>query len=380
MDNQARGRILLVDDEEQARHVTSKFLREQQGYEVDACRNAQEAIEALKKQKPDLVISDIRMPGMDGLSLLRFIKEHDPLIEVVMITGFASVHTAIEAMKKGADDFIMKPVDLGHLALIAEKCFEKKNLALEIRAKQDEIKELEELNRRLQEVNKLKDDFIGLVSHELNTPVAFIHESVSLLKDASLKLTDQERKTMLDNLDKHCAHLKRFVKNLLDISVISKSILEKEKTDVREILDEALAEAEHYYSKKNVTLNFQRPQQPVIAEVDRNRIVEALYHLLANAIKFNKENGQVNVSVASEDDKVMIKVQDTGIGIEEKEKDRIFERFYQVDHGATRSCGGAGVGLPLVKKYVELHNGSVEVESKPGGGSTFLITLPAQDN
>lgn len=372
---QTKAKILLVDDDAETRQVIKGFL-ESQGYEVDIASCADEAIGKLKTTKPDLVFSDIRMPGMDGLSLLRHIKEQDPLTEVVIITGFASVHTAIDAMRKGADDFVMKPIDLGHLSLIVQRSIKKKNLSLEIKRKQDEIKELEELNRRLEEVNRLKDDFIATISHELSTPVTFINESLEILRDPKVGVSDEKKKSLFVDLVKHCRHLKRFISNLLDLSVIREGILEKNPSDIRDIIEDALAEASHYHGAEKVALSFKKPDCEAIINVDRNRLQEAFYHLFANAIKFNRQGGQVNVYLDKTQEQVIIRVEDTGIGIDEAQKDRIFEKFYQVDQGLTREHGGAGVGLALVKKYVELHGGSINVGSRPSQGSVFTIMLP----
>ena len=227
---------------------------------------------------------------------------------------------------------------------------------------------------RLGELDRLKSDFIAIASHELRTPLSLILGYASLLRDQ----VDGAGSPQLDVVLRAAMRLKNLIETMLNLRYLETGELELSceqfdlGADVREacIAYRALAEA------NNLRLSFRVPPQPLLIEADRDKVHVVLDNLLSNAVRFTPAGGTVQVSVSRQNDQIQVDVADTGVGIPQEELDRIFEPFEQVEDHMTRRHGGMGLGLPTVKGLVELHGGTVWVESVPNQGSHFVFALP----
>lgn len=367
--------ILIADHAHSLRERLTNILHER-GYAVTAVSDGHEADKALARDRFDLMITELKLPGIDGMALLRKAKVLYPLTEVLIISSIDSLQLAVEALKCGACDYLLKPFEIQQVGIIVEKIFEKKKLEREISLGREESSKILELVRRMDDIVNLKKDIIATIAHELNTPITNMGGYVHLLDEEKIgKLTPLQRKAV-NSIKEQFKRLERLVKNTVDLIIHKDTIITQSRIDLLRVIDRMIDFVSDDAAKKNIVVQRVCDEAYVRLDVDVERIEEVLYHLLINAIKFNREGGRVTVHVHKKDHHVVIAVQDTGIGIPEREHEKIFDRFYQVDHSITRPYKGAGLGLAIVKLYTELHGGTVSVKSAPGAGSTITITLP----
>jgi signal transduction histidine kinase len=239
-------------------------------------------------------------------------------------------------------------------------------------------RDLERANKDLRSLDEVKSNLLSNVSHELRTPLVAIKGYTELIHREKLGPITEKQKAGLEISLKSLARLIDLINNLLDFSRIEIGKLQLEVTEfsVKELLPEILGIIVPRATERDITVEAMVAGDDVRYQGDRNKIAQVLTNLLTNAVKFNKDGGRVILSVASGDNEIVIRVEDTGIGIQPEHVGRIFERFFQVDSSMTRRQGGTGIGLSIVKSLVELHGGSIQVVSQPGEGSTFFVRLP----
>ncbi|MDR2705601.1 MAG: response regulator, partial [Planctomycetaceae bacterium] len=246
-----------------------------------------------------------------------------------------------------------------------------------IKELQDHAKALEEKNQYLNRLNELKDEFMANTSHELRTPINGIIGIVESMIDGATGSLTQEQKFNLALVSNSGKRLSNLVNDILDFTKLKNKeiILQIKPVDLKPIVDTVIILSKPLVKGKELTLVNEVDNSLPIVDADENRIQQILYNLLGNAIKFT-DKGKVCVSAKVQSDSVAVSVSDTGIGIPEDKFDRIFESFEQVDGSTAREYGGTGLGLSITKKLVELHGGTMIVESKVGEGSTFTFTVP----
>ena len=367
--------VLVADDEPKIRQLLSQILVTRNC----AVRQAADGLDALSQFRAtpaDVVITDIQMPRLNGLELLRELKHLDPLVNVVVITAFPSVEGAVEAMKHGACDFITKPFDVVQVQAILYRCQQRATLNRQLRSQGEGLVKLEELNRRLAELNDLKSQFLAALSHEINTPLCLMSEWIYLLADGTLGPLSNEQDHALDVLIGAYERLHRLLQQLIDLMHGHEIVLNRQAISAQELVQQAMAAVMPRASARAITVTAHLPEGPLALEMDRGRSVAALEHLLDNAVKFNKEGGRIEMQVTGLPTTIAIRVSDTGIGIPPEEQEKVFAPFYQVDRRLSRSYEGAGIGLTLARRYVELHGGTLQLASTPGAGTTVTVTLP----
>ena len=237
--------------------------------------------------------------------------------------------------------------------------------------------QLEARNREVEQANRLKNEFLASMSHELRTPLHTIIGFSELLTEQLEGPLGEKQQRFVGHILQDARHLLELINEILDISKIESGRLElkRESFDFSQCVEEVLAGIRHQAAAKNITLeNKNRFQSSLYA--DRLRVKEILYNLLSNAVKFTPEGGRVWVEGYSEGGMLHVSVCDTGIGIPEQEHPSIFEKFYQVGDTTGGVREGTGLGLPITKHLVELHGGAINVESRPGQGSSFRLTFP----
>jgi two-component system phosphate regulon sensor histidine kinase PhoR len=228
----------------------------------------------------------------------------------------------------------------------------------------------------IRRLETMRRDFVANVSHELKTPLTSIKGFVETLLEGAL-LDKENSRHFLQIIQSHANRLDNLVNDLLDLSHLeSQEIkLEKEKVDLKALTDDILASFRSQFKKKAIQVSNDL-NRDVFIIANKDKIDQVLTNLIDNAIKFNQEKGSIKIYSQDLDDKIKIFVEDSGVGIPEKDIPRIFERFYRVDKARSRELGGTGLGLSIVKHIVELHGGSVGVESTEGFGSKFWFILP----
>jgi len=366
-------RVLVVDDEESLVGALSEFLT-MRGYEVETALNPRQALALIHEKTFSLVVTDLRLAGLNGVELLEHVLDVDPETVVVIMTGYASVQSAVEALKKGAYDYVIKPFSVHDL----EKTL---RLGLERRRLSRENLQLSHLMRKMVEIDQVKSDILSTISHEFRTPLMSLRGYLSMLAqgaDRSDRMGDTERKwlhAMKDNLGR----LEMLILNLLLMTEANSGdlLIAEEEVQVKQLVAESASRVDILARSKDVKVS-------VVAETDKpiradaEKLGVALANLIENAVKFSLESGSVGVSISdtADPDGVRIAVSDSGIGIPEDKLDCIFESFTQVDMTRTRRFNGAGLGLPVAKMIVEAHGGRIDAQSKPGRGSTFFVWLP----
>jgi two-component system phosphate regulon sensor histidine kinase PhoR len=488
------ARILVVDDEQIMRDGCTRILSTED-LEVATADSGEAGLEAITKGDGfDVVLLDLMMPGISGMEVLEAIHQVDLNILVIVITGYATVESAVEAMKKGAYDFIPKPFTPDQLRIIVNRALEKRALQREMELlKLEREKSLRDIATEksrigtiincmgdgvlvcdrdscvvltnpaagrmlgiqesslignplpecsidgtlteiimeslrsadtafptvskelcpssspstflrahtapvkndlgetlgavtvlqditgLKELDRMKSDFVAMVSHELRSPVASVQQQLSvILEGLSGELTERQLR-MLTRAKERARGLLDLINDLLDLSKIEAgmAVQYKEPLGMEELLgkihEAMLPEAE----AKRLQLKLQVDPPLKLVQGDRSNLEGVFTNLVNNAIKYTPEGGEITIHVKGEGENVRVDVSDTGIGMSKEDLPRIFDRFYRVKSEKTRQIVGTGLGLSIVKHIVEAHLGTISVESEEGGGSIFSVVLPA---
>ncbi len=239
-------------------------------------------------------------------------------------------------------------------------------------------KELEKKNKELQKLDQLKSDFVSTVSHELRTPLAITTEGLSLVLDGVLGPLTEKQKKILTTGKRNIERLHTIINDLLDISKIEAGKIEIKSgfIDFRKILINHLESFQSVVNAKKITLQSSLPKAAVYLYIDEDKIIQVMNNLLNNAVKFTPEGGGIMVGMTVNRDEVLVSVKDTGVGINEEDMTRLFEKFQQFSRAPGPGIKGTGLGLAICKSLVELHGGQIWAESRVGKGTTFFFTIP----
>jgi len=363
--------ILIIDDDPNARKTLGKILKAK-GFEVEEAGTGSEAVASCGAKFFNLALIDVRLPDTSGLGVLKAVRALNEDTIAIMMTGYASLDSSIEAMNKGAYSYITKPVNMDAVLAVIEKGLEKQRLSLENKRL---LKELTAANEKLKELDKRKSAFVANVSHEFKNPLAVIKESLSIIIDGLAGDIDTKQKDILSAAKSNIERLIRLVTDLLDISKIEAGKMEmrRENFDIGLLTNEILSTYEREFSKKKMLSSKNIPSDIGMIWADRDKISEVLINLINNAIKYTPEGGEVGIKLTAKENELYFEISDTGPGIPEEYKDKIFDKFERI---TAEKIEGTGLGLPIAKDIVELHKGRIWVESEAGKGSRFIFVLP----
>lgn len=483
--NESKGKVLVIDDEAVIREGCKRVLSKDR-WEVLLASDGEKGLQMC--QGVDVVLLDLKMPGPSGMDVLEELLKRDPSLPIIVITGYATVDSAVEAMKKGAYDFIPKPFTPDQLRLVVQRAYEKRWLEKEaerlrqeaertlqdvarekgrlmtviecmadgvlltdhqgriallnpaatrllgirereevigkplwevveakqlreaieealnsgtskvisqeikrsdlwIRAHTASVKDLEGHNMgtvtvledlsHLLELEKMRNEFIGMVSHELRAPLSAIEQMINvvLMKE---DLGEKER-NFLSRAKERLRGLVDFINKLLEVSRIEAgmAIQRREPLDLKEVVQKAVDLFSGEALNKGLTFSVELPQDPLPLILGDPQGLEGVFvNLISNAIKYTPPGGKITVSLTQEGDYLKVSVSDTGVGIPKEDLPRIFDKFYRVRTKETRQVIGTGLGLAIVKGIVEAHLGRIEVKSELGKGSVFTVYLP----
>lgn len=415
--------VLVVDDEESVA-ITMAAILEMDGYRVTTCLRGQDAVELIKKETFDLVLTDLSLDNLDGMDVLAAARAHSTETVGIILTGYASLESAVTALREGAYDYLLKPVEVEELRATVARGMERRTLGQQL---SERVAELEEANRtiqdlnatlqarveratadlevrvleldqtrthlqqnleKLQELDRLKTQFISVASHELKTPVTamsgFLQVALRRIRkrlDAGPPEPDTwaaEQSSVAEQLvivQRQTTKLARLIDELLDVSRIQSGRVEfdHQRMDLGHLAREVVERMQT--TTTNHTLQVTAIDAAEIV-ADRDHLEQVLNNLIANAVKYSPDGGTITIMVGSVGDGAALSVSDTGIGIPEEELTSVFGLFYRSPDRRARDVGGMGLGLYISKEIVDRHGGRIWAESTVGKGTTFHVRLP----
>ncbi len=357
-------KILIIDDEEVVLDSCTEILAGSD-YQIAIAMDGTAGLKLAQEFVPDLVFVDLKMPGMSGFDVLEKISASDPTVVTIVITGYATVSSAVEAMKKGAYDFLPKPFTPDELRIIAQRGLEKRKLVLETIA----------LRR---EKEMLREHFAAIVSHELKAPLSAVQQNLFALTAALSSVLTEGQKSLFERMKSRIDDLLKLIHTWLrvisaDIGKIQESF---KPTSLTSAISKAIESVQPHATRKDIEI-LTSVEEPIgLVHGDEGTLVEALVNIVGNAVKYSRVGSQVIVKVKEKEDDVLISVTDTGVGISKEDLPFILNDFYTGKSGHMVERG-SGLGLAITRRIIEAHNGSISVESELDKGSTFLIRLPA---
>jgi two-component system phosphate regulon sensor histidine kinase PhoR len=490
--------ILVIDDEQNMREGCSRILSKE-GCAVITAENGKQGLDKVRASlgKIDVILLDLMMPGMSGMEVMDQVRMIDPNLLVIVITGYATVESAVEAMKKGAYDFIPKPFTPDQLRIVVKRALERRLLQKEaeflrrererslrdIATEKSKIKTIincmgdgvlvcdhdscmvltnpaasrmlkipetsllgnflsqcnlpPELSKtieeslktkdmgytsvsqelsfgdsgeislrahttpvrndlgetmgsvtvlqdisHLKELEKMKSEFIAMVTHELRAPITVVEQQITVILSKMAGEVTEKQEQLLSRAKERIKGLLDLIKDLLDFSKIEagKMVQYKEPLVLQEVIQRVVELMKTEAEAKKIDLQFSVSSEIPWVHADRNSMEGIFTNLISNAIKYTPERGGVSVILGEEGGFVKAIVSDTGIGIKREDLPRIFDKFYRVKNSETRQIVGTGLGLSIVKSIVDAHLGSISVESEVGKGTIFTVLLPKEAN
>ena len=367
--------LLVVDDELGMRLSVERALRHysiwfedieaEVSFRITLAESGEAALELNGQDPADILLLDYKLPGMSGLDVLQVLGERKAETLVVMITAYASLETAVQATKCGAFDFLAKPFNPDELKAAVYKT--SKHHMVERAAR-----------KLAEERRQIRFEFLSVLAHELKSPLAAVEGNLRILQDRTLGERMVDYDPLLERSMVRLEGMSKLILDLLDLTQLESG----QKKRALEPLDAAVAAAQvleahqSLAGQKQVRLVLEAPE-PVLLDADPGELEIIFNNLVSNAIKYNRDGGAVTVQVGARDGVVTFAVRDTGIGMTEEEMGRLFGEFSRIRNEKTRNILGSGLGLSILRRLAALYGGEVKVQSSPGEGSTFTVTLNA---
>jgi signal transduction histidine kinase len=364
---EAKSKILLIDDEEVVRDSCEQILSSGP-YEIASAADGTAGLALAEQFHPDLIFVDLKMPGISGFEVLEKVSAMDSTIVMVVITGFATISSAVDAMKRGAYDFLPKPFTPEEFRLITRRSLEKRKLTLETIA----------LRR---EKEMLREHFAHIVSHELKSPLNAVQQNLMALEfEVGGSLTEVQ-KDKLSRTKNRISDLIKIINSWLRAISIDADQMKETFTQVsvKDEIVKALENVEPYAVRKDVEIaaSFSEPLHSVMG--DGFSLSEAFGNIIGNAVKYSRDGSKVTVKAEENGNDVMVSVKDEGVGIAPEDVPHIFEGFYRGKSGQA-VASGHGIGLAVTRQIIEAHKGTITVESEVSKGTTFIVRLPKSAN
>jgi hypothetical protein len=367
-------KVLVVDDEPGIRsgvarilrdfHVTYPFMDEDYTFEILEAPTGEDGITVIERDKPDVVLLDNKLPGIQGVEVLEYIRERKYDIVVAMITSYASLDVAIRATRDGATDFIPKPFTPQELKSSIE------NITKQLYLKRITHK----LN---QDGKKVRYQFLSVLSHELKAPLNALEGYLRMMQEKQAGDRIDDYATHIDRSLQRIQGMRNLIMDLLDFTKIRLERKEEkiQEVNLAEIASGAIVTVQPYAIQMDVSINLE-VRTDVVIMADPGDMEIVFNNLISNAVKYNKFGGKADITIDSSDTDAIIIFSDTGIGITKTDSENLFSEFVRIKNEKTRNISGSGLGLSIVKKVVELYHGTIKVESTPDVGTTFTIRLP----
>lgn len=368
-------RVLIIDDNPADRDYYARLLT-RDGFSVLTAGTGPEGLVILTQQPVQCVLLDYNLPNPNGVDVLIDIVS-DPLqkyVPVIMLTGYGNQHVAVDAMKSGAADYLLKDeITASALKRSVVNAYEKSQLRQEIHA---HARDLEKTNKSLRKRNEEIKRFYHTISHEIKTPLAAAREFISLIQDEVAGPVTEEQNEYLELSIECCDQLATHLNNLIDSTRLDagKLTIVQAPFEIAGLIKKATASASALARDLDVEIKVDIEDNLPRPYGDKDRIAQVLCNLLSNAVKSSKPKQVVTVRVRRVDNRIEFAVVDNGCGIDEVHQTGVFDRLYQIPQDGP-SVGGLGLGLSIARELICLHGSTIEIQSKLGHGSTFSFQL-----
>lgn len=371
------NRILVVDDEKNVREFLSIALTRKGGFYVDVAASGEEAVRKIEEKKFDLILADLKMPNMDGLQLITEVVKSKPDILAVLMTGYASIDSALDAMKSGASDYLIKPFNIDEMIVRLQKALKEKNRFMKLG---DPVVEEDKGNIGSKELDEGESEFVSLASHELKTPLTVARSAIQLIREGKVGKVNSVQKKFLAMSETSINRLTAVVKNLLDLSIIKSGNFElrMEELELPDIVEFVLTSLKPKADRKSIQLETRvRKALPDIYG-DREKVERILMSLVRNAIRSTPKGGKVSVStfLGRKSTEVAIIIKDSCNGGSQHKPRKIFEKVHPTGELPCRSRNEVGLELAITKGLVEVLGGRIWMGSDAIEDHMIIFTLP----
>ncbi len=368
-------RILVVDDNADMRDYIARLLRGR-GWLVETAADGLTARDSARRRAPDLVLSDVMMPGLDGLSLVRELRGHPATADVpiILLSARAGEGSRVEGLDAGADSYLSKPFSARELLGQVGATLQLARMRREARS------EVEAARASAEAANRAKSEFLAAMSHELRTPLNAISGYVQLLSMGVHGAVSDEQQTVLDQIGLSSRHLLSLITDILNFAKIEARVVEYDikPVSLAEVMARVGTMVGPQLTAKGLTYETRIEDCAVVAG-DVDKVQQILLNVLSNAIKFTPSGGRIRVDVPRRDgisDALFLRVADNGPGIPREKQDAIFEPFVQIDRALSRPTEGAGLGLAISRDLARGMGGDLRVRSSVGDGAAFTLRMP----
>jgi len=367
-------KVLVVDDEPGIRSGIERILRnfkvdypfmdENYDFEVIEAGTGEDAIEIINSNIPDIALLDNKLPGIQGIEVLEYIKNNNLDIVVVMITSYASIDVAVKATNDGAIDFIPKPFTPQELKSSLENITKQLFLKRMARQMKDQGKQV-------------RFQFLSVLSHELKAPLNAVEGYLQIIKDRQLGTTLEDYDQLVERSINRIHGMRHLILNLLDLTKIEsgKPSQKIQNTNLTDVMRSSIDIMMPFAIQKEVEISLNAPEK-LNKYIDPEEMEIVFNNLISNAIKYNTPGGKVDLTITEEGGKTIVVVEDTGIGISAEDQQSLFKDFVRIKNPKTRNIIGSGLGLSIVKKIVDMNNGEITMESATDKGTKFTLKFP----
>jgi len=405
-----------------------RYILEENGYLVNSANNGVKALESICQKRPNLIITDIIMPVMDGFALCKAVKNNPELktIPIMLLTSLSDPQDVIKGLQAGADNFLTKPYEDTFLIVCIQNIFanqairknKPKDAEIEIMfageryfinsdrmqiidlllstydnavQKNNELhkahadlleihRQLEQKNVQLEKLNREKNHFLSIAAHDLRNPLATIYTAADLITEELKDKTSSETKEFLEMIKHSSKFMRSLIEELLDVSAIDsgKISIHLEPVNLTDLIRNNVSLNRVIAGRKEITVEYRTEDNLPVLQLDRQKIEQVLNNLISNAIKYSFPKSKVEILSRCENNNFIISVSDEGQGIPPAEMNKLFKPFSRTSAKTTSGESSTGLGLVIVRKIIEAHNGRVWAESRVNKGSTFSFSLPVQ--
>lgn len=357
-------RVFVIDDDD-VMLLSCRRILESDGYVVETFDNGHEGLARLHEVKPQLLLVDLKMPELDGLQVIHRIRDFDPELVIAVITGYATIATAVDAMKAGAYDFLPKPFTPDELRVVVNRCCERWRLAHDSRQLRHDKERAE---RRI----------VTFLTHQLKSPLAAARQYLDVLAfTVGPELTPDTREWVTRS-QARLEEMLILIDDWLTLANVERDGVSHRdmSTDLRSVIPQVTQAAVPQAERCGVTLTADLEADLPPVRGDAGSVGTVISNLVINGVKYNRPHGAVALRAVRDGEMARIEVTDNGIGIPPDSLTKVFEEFYRVKTGQARDIPGSGLGLAICRRIVEELGGSIDVASTLGAGSTFTVRLP----